>query len=125
MKLPPPTAIAPMRRLAHELAAAHGALSVGLAVAIEPVKPLDLRIQRDATLLEPTLTQQPLEVEADAALEIGIADVATIRIRGGRRDARERVHVLEQTMGSGCGARILRRLPFQTSMVSTPKSLRA
>ena len=96
MGLPPPAAIAPMRRLAHELAAARGALSVGLAVAIEPLKPLDLRIQRDGTLLEPTATQQPLEVEADTALEIGIADVATVRIRGGRRDARERVHVLEQ-----------------------------
>jgi len=96
VKLPAPAAIAPMRRLAHEIAAARGALSVGFAVAIEPVKPLDLRIQRDGTVLEPTVTQQPLEVESDTALEIGIADVATIRIRGGRRDARERVHVLEQ-----------------------------
>jgi hypothetical protein len=38
MKLPPPGAIAPMRRLAHELAAARGALNVGLAVAIETLK---------------------------------------------------------------------------------------
>jgi hypothetical protein len=96
MTLPPHAAIAPMRKLAHELAAARGALSVGLAVAIEPLKHLDLRIQRDGTLLEPTAIQQPLEVEADTALEIGIADVATVRIHGGRRDARERVHVLEQ-----------------------------
>jgi hypothetical protein len=96
MKLPPPGALAPMRRLAHELAAARGALSVGLAVAIEPQKPLDLRIQRDETLLEPTSTQHRLEVEADTALEIGITDVAIVRIRGGRKDARERVHVLEQ-----------------------------
>ncbi len=96
MKLPPPAAVPPMRRLAHELAAARGALSVGLAVAIEPVRPLDLRIQRDGTLLEPTSARQTLEVEADTALEIGIPDVATFRIRGGRKDARERVHALEQ-----------------------------
>lgn len=96
MKLPPPAAVAPMRRLAHELAAARGSLSVGLAVAIEPLKALDLRIQRDGTLLEPTSARQTLEVEADAALEIGIPEVATFRIRGGRKDARERVHALEQ-----------------------------
>jgi hypothetical protein len=96
MKLPPLAAVAPMRRLAHELAAARGALSVGLAVAIELVKPLDLRIQRDGTLLEPTSSRRTLEVEADTALEIGIPDVATVRIRGGRKDARERVHELEQ-----------------------------
>jgi hypothetical protein len=97
VKLPPTAAIAPMRRLAHELAAARGALSVGLVVAIEPVKPLDLRIQRDGTMLELTSsTRQLLEVEADATLEIGIAEVATVRIRGGRKDARERVQVLEQ-----------------------------
>src|SRR5262249_13020264 len=95
-KLPTPAAIAPMRRLAHDLAAARGALSVGLAVAIEPARRLDLRIQRDGTSLEPTSAQQTVEVEADTALEIGIAEVATFRIRGGRRDARERVHALEQ-----------------------------
>ncbi|HLJ89957.1 MAG TPA: AAA family ATPase [Candidatus Angelobacter sp.] len=96
MKLPTVTAVAPMRRLAHELAAARGALSVGFVVAIEPVKPLDLRIQRDGTLLEPTPARQTLELEADTALEIGIPEVATFRIRGGRKDARERVHALEQ-----------------------------
>jgi AAA domain len=96
MKLPPPGALTPMRRLAHDLAAARGALSVGLAVAIEPVRTLDLRIQRDGNLLDSTSTRQPLEVEADTSLEIGIPDVATFRIRGGRKDARERVHALEQ-----------------------------
>ena len=96
MKLPPSGALASMRRLAHELAAARGALSVGLAVAIEPAKTLDLRIQRDGNLLDSTSTHQPLEVEADTSLEIGIPDVATFRIRGGRKDARERVHALEQ-----------------------------
>jgi hypothetical protein len=47
-------------------------------------------------MLEPTSAKQMLEVEADTALDIGIPDVATVRIRGGRKDARERVHALEQ-----------------------------
>jgi hypothetical protein len=96
MKLPPLAALAPMRRLAHDLAAARGALDVGLAVAIEPLKPLDLRIQRDGMLLETVSAQQTVELEANANLEIRIADVATLRIRGGRPDARERVRTLEQ-----------------------------
>lgn len=96
MTLPPLTALAPMRRLAHDLAAARGALDVGLAVAIEPLKPLDLRIQRDGTLPETVSAQQTVELEANAELEIGIADVAALLIRGGRPDARERVRTLEQ-----------------------------
>ena len=96
MKLPRPSALAPMRRLAHDLAASRGALDVGLAVAIEPLKPLDLRIQRDGTLLERTSAHQTVELEANTELEIGIADVATLWIRGGRPDARERVRTLEQ-----------------------------
>lgn len=96
MKLPPSGALAPMRRLAHDLAAARGALDVGLALAIEPLKPLDLRIRRDGTLLETTSAQQTVEFEANTELEIGIGDVATLRIRGGRSDARERVRALDQ-----------------------------
>ena len=96
MKLPPPGTIAPMRRLAHELAAARGALNVGLAVAVEPLKPLDLRIQRDGTLEGTTSVQQMVELEASREIEIGIADIATLRIRGGRADARERVRALDQ-----------------------------
>jgi len=96
MKLPPPGALAPMRRLAHDLAAARGALDVGLAVAIEPLKPLDLRIRRDGTSLETTSAQQTVELEANTELEIGIADAAKLRIRGGRPDARERVRTLDQ-----------------------------
>jgi hypothetical protein len=46
--------------------------------------------------LEPASTEQTVEFEANTDLEIGIADVATLRIRGGRRDARDRVHALEQ-----------------------------
>lgn len=96
MKLPPVTALALMRRLAQDLAAARGALDVGLAVVLEPLKPLDLQIQRDGTLLETVSAQQTIELEANAELDIGIADVAALRIRGGRPDARERVRTLEQ-----------------------------
>ena len=95
-------------------------------MAIEPVKPLDLRIQRDGTLLEPTLTQQPLEVEADAALEIGIAGTwPRFGFAGPDAETRENESTTGTTMGLRMWRRILRRLPFQTSMVSTPKSLRA
>lgn len=96
IRLPESADLAPMRRLANDLAAARGALNVGLMVTVEPLRHLDLRIQRDGTSIGPTAAEQTVEVEASTEVEIGIPEVATLRIRGGRRDARDRVHALEQ-----------------------------
>jgi hypothetical protein len=96
MRLPQSAALTSMRRLANDLAAARGALNVGLVVTIEPVKHLDLRIQRDGMSIGPTSAEQPVEVEASTEVEVGIPEVATLRIRGGRRDARDTVRALEQ-----------------------------
>jgi hypothetical protein len=96
MKLPQYAALTSMRRLANDLAAARGALNVGLLVTVEPVRPLDLLIQRDGASFEPTLAQQAVEVEANTEVEIGISGVANLRIRGGRHDARAMVRSLEQ-----------------------------
>src|SRR5262249_3932445 len=40
-----------------------------------------------------------VELEASSAVDIGIGDLAQVRIRGGRRDAQETVHNLEKRWG--------------------------
>ena len=39
---------------------------------------------------------EPLEIEANAEVDVDIADVATVRIRGGRREAQQTVESLEE-----------------------------
>jgi len=95
MTVPTPSALTPMRRLANELAAARGALDVGFVVTVSPTEPLDLQIRRDGTI-ESISTAQPLEIEAAAEVQLDIADIATVRIRGGRRDAQEKARALEE-----------------------------
>lgn len=88
--------LTPMRRLANDLAGARGALNVGFVVTVTPQRPVDVRIQKDGTALEATTTAEPVEVEANAEIDIGIGDVAQVRIRGGRREAQEIVRELEK-----------------------------
>jgi hypothetical protein len=88
--------LGPMRRLARELAAARGALDVGLVVTVSPNAFLDLRIRKDGEEVDSTLIAQPLDIEANAEIEISIADVATVRVRGGRREALEKALGLEE-----------------------------
>jgi DNA repair exonuclease SbcCD ATPase subunit len=95
MTVPTPSALTPMRRLANELAAARGALDVGFVVTVSPSEHLDLQIRRDGTI-ESISTAQPLEIEAAAEVQLDIADIATVRIRGGRRDAQEKARALEE-----------------------------
>ena len=40
-----------------------------------------------------------MEIEANAEVEIAIADVATVRVRGGRREAQEKAQALENSWG--------------------------
>jgi len=96
MTVPTPSALAPMRRLANELAAARGALDVGFVVSVSPTEPLELRIRKDGAPVESTSTTEPLEIEAAAEVQLDIADIAIVRIRGGRRDAQEKARVLEE-----------------------------
>ena len=97
--VPVPGAIVPMRRLATELAAARGALDVGFVVTVSPKGSLDLRVRRDGKRVEAKSTAKPLEIEANAEVEIAIADVATVHVRGGRREAQEKAQALENSWG--------------------------
>jgi hypothetical protein len=93
--VPIPGALSPMRKLARDLAAARGALDVGFVVTVTPKALLDLRVQKDGQEVDSTSTAQPLEIEANAEVEVAIADMATVRVRGGRREAQEKAHDLE------------------------------
>jgi len=93
--VPIPGSLAPMRRLATELATARGALDVGFVVRLSPKARLDLRVRKDGEKFEAKSTAKPLEIEANAEVEIVIADVATVRVRGGRREAQEKAQDLE------------------------------
>jgi hypothetical protein len=88
-------ALAPMRRLATELATARGALEVGLVVTVSPNAALDLSVRRDGAAAALTSATEPFEIEARSEITIAIADVATVLVRGGRRDAQEKAQALE------------------------------
>ena len=92
-------ALGPMRRLATELAAARGALDVGFVVTVSPKRSLDLRVRKDGKKVEAKSTAKPLEIEASGEVEIAIADVATVHVHGGRREAQEKAQALENNWG--------------------------
>jgi len=89
-------ALTPMRRLSNDLAGARGALNVGLVVTVTPKRPVDIRVHKDGTPAETKSIDEPLEIEADAEVDIDLADIATVRIRGGRREAQQTMELLEQ-----------------------------
>jgi len=93
--VPVPGALGPMRKLATDLAAARAALDVGLVVTVTPKALLDIRVQKDGQKAESTSTAQPLDIEAKAGVDIAIADIATVRVRGGRREAQATAKGLE------------------------------
>ena len=93
---PSAASIALMRRLENDLAGARGALNVGLMVTVALHRPVDVRVQRDGMAAETTTSGEPVEIEASSAVDIGIGDLAEVRIRGGRRDAQQIVRELEK-----------------------------
>ena len=93
--VPVPGALGPMRKLATDLAAARAALDVGLVVTVTAKALLDIRVQKDGQKAESTSTAQPLDIEAKAGVDIAIADIATVRVRGGRREAQATAKGLE------------------------------
>ena len=94
--VPPLDALTPMRRLANDLAGARGALNVGLVVTVTPKRPLNIRVHKDGTPAETKSIDELLEIEADAEVDVDLADIATVRIRGGRREAQHTMELLEQ-----------------------------
>jgi hypothetical protein len=93
--VPAADALVLMRRLGNDLAGARGALNVGLVVAVTPTRPIEIRVKKDGIAADPALTGKALEVEANAKVDIDIGDVATVRIRGGRREAQQTAEALE------------------------------
>ena len=87
--------VGPMRKLARELDVARGALDVGFVVTVTPKQRLDLRVQKDGQKVDTTSTAQPIDIEANAEVEVTIADIATLAVRGGRRKAQEKAQELE------------------------------
>ena len=93
--VPVPGALPPMRKLVRELAAARGALDVGLVVTVSPQARLDLRVRKDGQEVGSTSIAQPVDIEANAEVEVSIGDIATVHVHGGRREAQEKARSLQ------------------------------
>jgi DNA repair exonuclease SbcCD ATPase subunit len=93
--VPAAGALGPMRRLESDLAAARGALDVGLLATVMPKRPVDLRVRTDGHDAQYVAKTDFVDIEADAEVELDIGDVATVQIRGGRREAQARVRTLQ------------------------------
>ena len=96
MNVPESRALVPMRRLATDLAADRGALAVGLVVTVTPYANLDLRVRKDQLKAEPIQTEKALKIEAKTEVEIVIAEIASVRVRAGQREAQEKAEALEE-----------------------------
>jgi DNA repair protein SbcC/Rad50 len=93
--VPAADTLGPMRRLGNDIAGARGALNVGLVVTVKPSRPIDIRAKKDGTAVKPAAPGETLEVEANAEIDIDIGDIANVRIRGGQRDAQQKVEAME------------------------------
>jgi DNA repair exonuclease SbcCD ATPase subunit len=95
IRVPPAGSLAPLRKLEMDLASARGALDVGLVLTVTPTSIVNLRVRTDGVAADPEVLAKPLEIEANSEVEVEFANLATVRVRGGRREAQERVRVLE------------------------------
>lgn len=93
--VPPAGSLVALRKLDTDLMSARGALDVGLVMTVIPTAIVHLRARKDGVSVDPGSIAQPWEVEADTEVEVDVADLATVRVRGGRREAQERVRILE------------------------------
>jgi hypothetical protein len=93
--VPSPSALGSMRQLANQLAAARDALDVGLVVTVTPTSRFDLQVRKDGEKVEVVSDSQPVDIEARAEVELGIGDIATVHVRGGRREAQRTARNLE------------------------------
>jgi energy-coupling factor transporter ATP-binding protein EcfA2 len=92
--VPAANVLAQMRRLDVALATARATLNVGLAVTIMPVGEIGMTVRKDALASELMATTRPIEIEADTEIDIDIANVAMVHIRGGRREAQDTARAL-------------------------------
>lgn len=95
LTLPSPDALQTMRKLETELAGARGALNVGFVVTVSPHGPLRLEVTKDGAPAQPETIGDSVEIEAGREIQLGIGDLATVHIKGGRREAQEIVRSLE------------------------------
>jgi hypothetical protein len=93
--VPPQSALGPMRQLENELAGTRGALDVGITVTVTPKSRVVLRVRKDGQDADVASNLQPVDIEAKAEIEVGIGDVATVHVRGGRRETQEKAKNLE------------------------------
>ncbi|HEY6320768.1 MAG TPA: hypothetical protein VJA16_04335, partial [Thermoanaerobaculia bacterium] len=96
ISVPPPVSLAAMRKLANELASARGALDVGLTMTVTPAAPVAIEVRKDGVAADRGVVAQPIKIEASAEVEVRIADLATVLVRGGRREAQVKVRSLEE-----------------------------
>jgi energy-coupling factor transporter ATP-binding protein EcfA2 len=94
--VPTTPSLASMRRLANDLAAARGALNVGLLVTVTPNSPVDISLRKDGQPSENVSTNDQFQVEASTEVDLEIGTVASIKIRGGGKAVREAVLSLEE-----------------------------
>jgi hypothetical protein len=94
--VPPSAALASMRQLDKELAAARGALDVGFVVTVNQKRSLNIAVRKDTEPAVSASTDKALEIEANSEVELTIEDLASVLIRGGRREAQETARALEE-----------------------------
>jgi energy-coupling factor transporter ATP-binding protein EcfA2 len=93
--VPPAGSLPALRKLATDLASARGALDVGLVMTVIPTAFVNVSVRKDGVQTAMELIAKPLEIEAHTEVEVNIGDFATVQVRGGRREAQEKVRALE------------------------------
>jgi len=94
--VPLPGSLAAMRKLANDLASGRGALEVGLVMTVTPAALVDVEVRKDGVAADRGVIAEPLEIEANAEVEVRIAQLASVRVQGGRREAQDRLRSLEE-----------------------------
>ena len=96
IRVPTSGALLPMRRLTQTLNVAMAALDVGILVTVSPKTRLDLRVRKDGQDVDSAAITQPLDIEASSEVQLYIADIATVHVSGGRREAQNRARELKE-----------------------------
>src|SRR6202043_1483292 len=71
--VPTHAAVGAMRKLERELHAALAALDVGFVVTVKPEVSVDIKVRKDGQELDSTSLTKPVEIEANAEVEVCIA----------------------------------------------------
>jgi hypothetical protein len=98
--VPPSATLSLIRRLAGDLANARAALDVGLVVTIVPRGSIAMQVRKDGESSGMALDSETVVIEADARIDLDLADLVAVTVQGGRRDAMDRVQLLERRWAS-------------------------